>query len=270
MVPSSIPALPWFRLTFSQASAKCVRLYTLSIRDWTFCFFPGLVSAAGGSCRSTVSSLLGLGLSHQELSNAPALTPCFWTLPHAQLRTGPSPSAQPFGPSSVVAHSNAPSPFVLTAFLSTVPRSDSWQRLGWNFASASIHPYLRVALGQCLSSPLPALSAAGATASRPYLPVGPSQVSLGHGCLFPPVSPAHTVVRGGGTKAPSPPECRLDHSPAWADRFLWGIAPFEYDPVVLRKPFRLPLAVDALPSERLQEAAVGPSWLSPAFAFVPV
>jgi hypothetical protein len=168
-------------------------------------FFPGLFSDDGGSCRSTVSSLLGLGLSPKELSNAPALTHCFWTLPHAQLRTGPSPSALPFGPSSVVAHSNAPSPFVLTAFLSTVPRSDSWQRLGWNFASAYIHTYLRVALGQCLSSPLPALSSAGATPSRPYLPFGPYQVSLGHVCLFPTVSPAHTVVRWGGTKAPSPP-----------------------------------------------------------------
>jgi len=159
----------------------------------------------GESCRSTVSSLPGLGLSLKELSNAPALTHCFWTLSHAQLSTGPSPSALPFGPSSVVAHRNAPQPFALTAFLSTVPRSDSWQRLGWNFASAYIHTYRRAALGRCLSSPLPALSSAGATASRPYLPFGRYQVSLGHVPLFSTVSPAHTVVRWDGTTTPSPP-----------------------------------------------------------------
>jgi hypothetical protein len=34
-----------------------------------------------------------------------------------------------------------------------------------------------------------------------------------------------------------------------ADRFILGIAPIDYNPVVLRKPFRLHLAVDALPSE---------------------
>ena len=47
------------------------------------------------------------------------------------------------------------------------------------------------------------------------------------------------------------------------------MAPIDYDPVVLRKPFRFPLAVDTLSSEGLQEMAAGPSWLSPAFAFVP-
>jgi hypothetical protein len=34
-----------------------------------------------------------------------------------------------------------------------------------------------------------------------------------------------------------------------ADRFILGIAPIDYDPVVLLKPFRLHLTVDALPSE---------------------
>jgi hypothetical protein len=48
---------------------------------------------------------------------------------------------------------------------------------------------------------------------------------------------------------PSPPECRLDHSSSLADRFLGGMAPVDDDPVVLRKPFRLHLTVDALPSE---------------------
>jgi hypothetical protein len=34
-----------------------------------------------------------------------------------------------------------------------------------------------------------------------------------------------------------------------ADRFILGMAPIDYNPVVLRKPFRPHLGVDALPSE---------------------
>jgi hypothetical protein len=34
-----------------------------------------------------------------------------------------------------------------------------------------------------------------------------------------------------------------------ADRFIFGMAPIDYNPVVLRKPFRLHLAVDALSSK---------------------
>jgi hypothetical protein len=93
-----------------------------------------------------------------------------------------------------------------------------------------------------------------------------------------PGSPAplpHRVARThrgamGWNQAPSPPECRLDHSPSWADRFICGMAPFDYDPVVLRQPFRPHLTVGALPSEALLVVAAGPPWLSPAFAFVPV
>ena len=61
----------------------------------------------------------------------------------------------------------------------------------------------------------------------------------------------------------------IDKDPSLADRFIFGIAPIDYDPVVLRKPFRLHLAVDALPSEATVEMAPGPPWLYPAFAFVP-
>ena len=39
-----------------------------------------------------------------------------------------------------------------------------------------------------------------------------------------------------------------------ADRFIRGMAPIDYDPVVLLKPFRLHLAVDALPCPM----AIGP------------
>jgi len=45
---------------------------------------------------------------------------------------------------------------------------------------------------------------------------------------------------------------------------------FDYDPVVLRKPFRASLTRDALPSEVQPEMALGSPWLYPAFAFVPV
>jgi len=34
-----------------------------------------------------------------------------------------------------------------------------------------------------------------------------------------------------------------------ADRFILGMAPFDYNPVVLLKPFRPHLAVGALPSD---------------------
>jgi hypothetical protein len=48
------------------------------------------------------------------------------------------------------------------------------------------------------------------------------------------------------------------------------MAPLDYDPVVLRKPFGPHLAVGALPSEAFLVVASGPPWLSPAFACVPV
>lgn len=80
-----------------------------------------------------------------------------------------------------------------------LPRSDSWHRLGWHFALASIHTYRLVASGRRVRSLWPALSFAGVARSRPDLPRGRYQGSLGHPRLFPPVSPAHPVVRWGGT-----------------------------------------------------------------------
>jgi hypothetical protein len=102
-------------------------------------------------------------------------------------------------PRGAAASSRGPRPFVLTSFLSNTPRSDSWHRLGRNFASAYIRTYLPVALGRGLCSPFPTLSSVGVTRFRPYPPFGRYQVSLGHARLFPTVSPAHTVVRWGGT-----------------------------------------------------------------------
>ena len=71
-------------------------------------------------------------------------------------------------------------------------------------------------------------------------------------------------------RTPSPPQCRLDLAPPLADRFVVGVAPIDYGPVLLRKPFGFRLTADTLPSGVLPAAAPGQPWLYPAFAFVPV
>ena len=57
--------------------------------------------------------------------------------------------------------------------------------------------------------------------------------------------------------------------PPLADRFILSF-PIDYGPVLLLVPFGSHLTVDTLPSEVQQAVAPGPSWLYPAFAFVPV
>jgi hypothetical protein len=74
---------------------------------------------------------------------------------------------------------------------------------------------------------------------------------------------------GGWMRTPSPPYCGLDLAPPLADRFVLGVAPVDYGPVLLRIPFGLRLAADALSSEARRAVASGPSCLFPAFAFVP-
>jgi hypothetical protein len=71
-------------------------------------------------------------------------------------------------------------------------------------------------------------------------------------------------------RAPSSQKCRLDLAPPLADRFILGIVPIDYGPVLLLMPFGFHLAMDTLPSGVRQAVASGRSWLSPAFAFVPV
>ncbi len=71
-------------------------------------------------------------------------------------------------------------------------------------------------------------------------------------------------------RTPSSQKCRLDLAPPLADRFILGIVPIDYGPVLLRRPFGSHLTVDTLPSEVQQAMASGRSWLCPAFAFVPV
>ena len=53
-------------------------------------------------------------------------------------------------------------------------------------------------------------------------------------------------------RTPSPPYCRLDLVPPSADRFILGVAPIDYGPVLLLKPFGFHLAMDTLPSGELQ------------------
>src|SRR6266849_9341543 len=49
-------------------------------------------------------------------------------------------------------------------------------------------------------------------------------------------------------RTPSPPKCRLDLAPPLADRFICGVAPIDYGPVLLLMPFGFHLAMDTLPS----------------------
>src|ERR1700676_4019926 len=53
-------------------------------------------------------------------------------------------------------------------------------------------------------------------------------------------------------RTPSPSYCRLDLAPPLADRFLFGVAPIDYSPVLLLMPFGFHLTMDTLPSGELQ------------------
>src|SRR5215472_4231439 len=53
-------------------------------------------------------------------------------------------------------------------------------------------------------------------------------------------------------RAPSPSYCRLDLAPPLADRFIFGVAPIDYGPVLLLMPFGFHLTMDTLPSGDLQ------------------
>ena len=143
----------------------------------------------------------------RELSKF-TISPRFPSLAHSQLSTGTSPSNGSFGPATAAARSNDPRPYVcrlVPEYYSPI-RFLAPRRPEFRFR---LYPYLPCgALGRCLSSRLPALSSAGATSSRPYLPPGRYQASLGHSLLFSTVSPAHTLVRWGGTKCAFAPIVR--------------------------------------------------------------
>jgi hypothetical protein len=68
-------------------------------------------------------------------------------------------------------------------------------------------------------------------------------------------------------RTPSPQKCRLDLAPPLADRFIFGVAPIDYGPILLLMPFGSHLAMDTLPSGVLQVVASGPPWLVSGFRF---
>jgi hypothetical protein len=68
-------------------------------------------------------------------------------------------------------------------------------------------------------------------------------------------------------RTPSPQKCRLDLAPPLADRFIFGVAPIDYGPILLLMPFGFHLAMDTLPSGVLQVVASGPPWLVSGFRF---
>src|SRR5215469_14738400 len=68
-------------------------------------------------------------------------------------------------------------------------------------------------------------------------------------------------------RTPSPQKCRLDLAPPLADRFIVGVAPIDYGPILLLMPFGSHLAMDTLPSGVLQVVASGPPWLVSGFRF---
>jgi len=119
----------------------------LSINEWTFLFFLCLIFNARENYRFPVSSALMLGLSPMELSNFPMPTHCLQATLILNKVRGLPPPMHLLGTPTPLRLGSDPRPFVLTSFLSTIPRSDSWHRIGWNFAFAYIRTYLPVAAG---------------------------------------------------------------------------------------------------------------------------
>jgi hypothetical protein len=68
-------------------------------------------------------------------------------------------------------------------------------------------------------------------------------------------------------RTPSPSYCRLDLAPPLADRFIFGVAPIDYGPVLLLMPFGFHLTMDTLPSGDVQMVASGPPWPVSGFRF---
>src|SRR5262245_5659459 len=71
-------------------------------------------------------------------------------------------------------------------------------------------------------------------------------------------------------RTPSPPYSRLDLAPPSADRFIFGVAPLDYGPLLLLMPFGFHLAADTLPSgncESWLQVRLGCVRLSPSCPF---
>jgi hypothetical protein len=105
-----------------------------------------------GTAPNSVSSGPGLGLSHRELSNGLIHTHRLVASPLHSRAQGLPPPTSLLGDAGVTAHGCAPKGSVVPSFLSSTPCSDSWHRVGWNFAHAYIHTYRLVAPGHSLCS----------------------------------------------------------------------------------------------------------------------
>src|SRR4051812_19228684 len=110
---------------------------------------PGLLPSSSVSCR--ISGLLDVGagsFAHRTCPHFRHVLTRSSTL-DAATQYGAFPLRPAFwaGSASSLAGDD-PEPFVPTPFQSTVPRSDSWHRIGWNFARAYIRTYRRVAPGR--------------------------------------------------------------------------------------------------------------------------
>ena len=87
--------------------------------------------------------------------------------------------------------------------------------------------------------------------------------------FFRTVPSAYTLVRWVNENAFAP-VVRARPFPTFGRPVPLGVAPFDYSPVLLFKPFGFHLTMDTLPSGDTQLVASGLPWLCPAFAFVPV
>jgi hypothetical protein len=58
----------------------------------------------------------------------------------------------------------------------------------------------------------------------------------------------HLGATGRMSDAFAPMSCGLDLSPSLADLYIFGIAPIDYGPMLLLKPFGSRIAPDTLPS----------------------
>src|SRR3954463_691051 len=125
------------------------------------------------------------------------------------------------------------------------------------------------ASGRALRCLFLALSSASVALFQPYLPDGRYQASLGYWRSSPPCRP-HTPWCDGVE-----PMCLRPHSAGSTIPRLrptgssLEIAPVDYDPVVLLKPFGPRLATGALPSRASSMVAPGRPIRVPAFAVVP-
>ena len=220
-----------------------------------------------GTAPNSVSSGSGLGLSHRELSNGLLHTHRLVASPLHSRAQGLPPPPPLVGDAGGTAHGCAPKVSGVPSFLSSTPCSDSWHRVGWNFAHASIHTYRLVALGHCLYSLL----------ARPFVCGCHTIVTIPSIWTIPglPGSPTplpHRVARTHrGTMRGNP--CAFASIVQARPFPIFGRpvhprrAPVDYGPMVLRKPFRFHLAVDTLPSgtpHRWLQVPLGSIQLSPA------